>query len=158
MILAALYTDAAVESRELYRVQLQANQEQMRIWAENCPAVISLHRFLLIEAEMARLTGKITEAIDLYDSAIKCAGENEFIQIEAIANELAAKFWLTLGKDDFSRIYLGRAYILYKTWGAKRKVRDLEDRYPQLLDHLPEQGCKGGPWRMLCPPAAHLER
>ena len=141
LILAALYTDAAVESRELYRVQLQANQEQMRIWAENCPENF-LHRFLLIEAEMARLTGKITEAIDLYDSAIKCAGENEFIQIEAIANELAAKFWLTLGKDDFSRIYLGRAYILYKTWGAKRKVRDLEDRYPQLLDHLPERDAK----------------
>jgi PAS domain S-box-containing protein len=138
LILAALYPDAAVESRELYRARLQANQEQMKIWAENCPENF-LHRFLLIEAEMARLTGKITEAIDLYDSAIKCAGENEFVQIEAIANELAAKFWLTLGKEDFSRIYLGRAYNRYETWGAKHKVRDLEDRYPQLLGQLPEQ-------------------
>ena len=32
--------------------------------------------------------------------------------------------------------------IVYKTWGAKHKVKDLEDRYPQLLDQFLEQEAK----------------
>ena len=55
----------------------------MKIWADNCPENF-LHRFLLIEAEMARLRGKAIEAMYLYDSAIANAKENGFIQIEGI--------------------------------------------------------------------------
>ena len=72
------------------------------------------------------------------------AKENGFIQIEAIANELAGRFWLTLGKEDFSRLYLVRAYKNYEVWGAKRKLLDLEERYSHLLDQLPKVSRSAG--------------
>ena len=61
------------------------------------------------------------------------AKKNEFIQDEALANELAAKFWFAQEKSDFAQIYLKKAYQGYQIWGAKRKVEDLDEKYLQWL-------------------------
>ena len=77
--------------------------------------------------------------MDLYDQAIESARENEFSQNEALANELAAKFWLERGKEEFAQLYMRKAHQGYQIWGAKRKVEDLEKKYPQwLASTLPE--------------------
>ncbi|HBK63502.1 MAG TPA: serine/threonine protein kinase, partial [Cyanobacteria bacterium UBA11166] len=81
--------------------------------------------------EMARISGKFQEAMILYDDAIASAKEHEFIQNEALGNELAAKFWLAQGKEDFAKLYMRKARQCYQIWGAKRKVEDLEEKYPQ---------------------------
>jgi GAF domain-containing protein/tetratricopeptide (TPR) repeat protein len=130
--LAALYPKAREGEKEAYGEKLKANQEQMRGWADNCEANF-LHKYLLVEAEMARLAGKGEEAMALYDQAIESAHQHKFVQNEALANELAARFWLAKGKDEFARPYLTKAYDGYQRWGAYRKLEDLEERYPQLL-------------------------
>jgi signal transduction histidine kinase len=71
--------------------------------------------------------------MNLYDQAIKAAEENEFVYNEAIANELAAKFWLSLEKSNFAKLYLKRAYYLYNQWGAKRKTELLSQKYAYIL-------------------------
>jgi hypothetical protein len=58
----------------------------MKIWADNCPENFK-HKYLLVQAEIARLQGQVLEAMDLYEQAIISASENEFIQHEALANE-----------------------------------------------------------------------
>lgn len=77
--------------------------------------------------------GNNIEAMNLYDCSIKGAKENEYINEEALAHELAAKFYLTWGKEKIAQVYLTDAYYAYARWGAKAKVEDLERRYPQLL-------------------------
>ncbi|MUG95649.1 AAA family ATPase [Scytonema sp. UIC 10036] len=114
-----------------YLEQLQKNQQQMKIWADNCPENF-LHRYLLVEAEIARITGKDLEAIDLYDRAIESAREQEFIQNEALALELAAKFWLSKGKQEIIKLYMTTAYQCYMKWGATVKVQQLETQYSYL--------------------------
>jgi signal transduction histidine kinase len=104
----------------------------MKTWADNCPTHF-LHKYLLVKAEIASLNGKDLEAMDLYDSAIESARENKYIQNEALANELAAKFWLKRGKTEIAQLYLKKAHSRYQQWGAKRKLDDLEAKYPQLL-------------------------
>ena len=100
-ILASLYLDANPIKQREYWQTLSANQEQMKIWADNCPENF-LHQYLLVAAEMARIVGKDLEAMDLYDRAIESAQESGFIHNEAMANELAAKFWLAKGKKQFA--------------------------------------------------------
>jgi len=82
---------------------------------------------------MVRIDGDPEAAVLLYDKAIEAAGENEFIQDEALANELAAKYWLTRGNEEISRLYMKMAHYGYRLWGAKRKSEYLEERYPDLL-------------------------
>ncbi|MDJ0556870.1 MAG: AAA family ATPase [Microcoleaceae cyanobacterium MO_207.B10] len=132
LVIASLYPEATGETKEQYWQQLESNQKRMKIWADNSPDNF-LHKYLLIAAEMARGSGEHLEAMDLYDRAIDSARKNKFIQNEALANELAAKFWLARGKEEFAKIYLNNARYCYQIWGAKRKVEELEAKYSQLL-------------------------
>jgi PAS domain S-box-containing protein len=132
LILAALYPDASDLQQQQYGQKLVINQRQMKDWADNCPGNF-LHKYLLVAAEMKRISGEWQEAIDLYDRAIDSAREHEFIQNEALANELAGRFWLERGKAEIAQIYLRKARQGYQIWGAKLKVEDLDARYPQYL-------------------------
>ena len=80
--------------------------------------------------------GDRASAIELYDQAIAGAKANDYIQEEALANELAAKFYLGWGKEKVAAGYIQEAYYGYAKWGAKAKVADLERRYPQLLQPI----------------------
>jgi predicted ATPase len=131
--LAASYQQASSAEKEEYWQQLMANQEQMQVWMENCPENFT-HQYLLVAAEMARLSGDQLEAIELYDRAIAAAKEHNFIHNEGLANELAAKFYLHWGKEKMAIGYLTDAYYCYARWGAEAKTTQLEAKYPQLLN------------------------
>jgi len=130
--LAAIYHQQSdIEKTATWQI-LENNCQKIKKWADNCPANF-LHQYLLVAAEMAQISGNTLEAMDLYDRAIATATENDFIQHQALANELGAKFWLTRGKEEIAQLYLKKAHYNYQLWGAKRKVAQLEEEYPQLL-------------------------
>jgi len=116
----------------------ETHQTILQQWAKNAP-MNHLHKWYLIEAEKSRVLGNKADAIDLYDRAISLAKENLFLNEEALANELAAKFYLEWGKEKVAQAYMIEAYYCYAHWGAKAKVEDLEKRYPQLLVPILQQ-------------------
>lgn len=136
--LAALYSTATPQEQKQYWQLLQQHQQMIKQWADNCPENF-LHRYLLLSAEMAKISGDRSQAIDFYDRAIHQAKENEYIPEEALANELAAKFYLDWGKQRIAQEYMIQAYYGYAHWGAKAKVADLERRYSQILMPILEQ-------------------
>ncbi|MEH2096713.1 trifunctional serine/threonine-protein kinase/ATP-binding protein/sensor histidine kinase, partial [Nostoc sp.] len=114
------------------------NQTKLQHWAHYAP-MNHQHKFDLIEAEKCRVLGQKVEATEFYDRAIAEAKANEYVQEEALANELAAKFYLEWGKQRIAQEYMMNAYYAYGRWGAKAKVADLERRYPQLLAPIFQQ-------------------
>ncbi|MBE9187508.1 AAA family ATPase [Microcoleus sp. LEGE 07076] len=132
LALSVGYDCADGEKQAQYVEKIKSNLEKFKLWSKHCPSTY-LHQRLLIEAELARITGNTLEAQDLYDEAISSARENKFLQNEALASELAAKFWLGKGKEKIAKVYMSEAHYGYQRWGAKRKVKDLEEKYPQLL-------------------------
>ncbi|MEG4027958.1 MULTISPECIES: AAA family ATPase [unclassified Microcoleus] len=130
--LIALATPESETQLETQRQRVQQNQTSLQHWAEHAP-MNYLHKWQLVEAERYRVTRQRAEAIEMYDRAISGAQENEYIQEEALANELAAKFYLNWGKEKVAQAYMQEAYYCYARWGAKAKIDDLEKRYPQLL-------------------------
>ncbi|MEH1942709.1 MAG: AAA family ATPase [Nostoc sp.] len=136
--LIALYPNATLEKKKQYWEIIQEHQQTQKTWADSCPKNF-LHRYLLLSAEMARVSRNYMDAIESYDRAIAKAKENEYINEEALANELAAKFYLEWGKERIAQEYLINAYYCYTRWGAKAKVDDLEQRYPQLLAPILQQ-------------------
>ncbi|MGB3510863.1 MAG: AAA family ATPase [Microcoleaceae cyanobacterium] len=113
-------------------------RKKLKKWAIHAP-MNHQHKVDLVEAEKHRVLGQKLEAIELYDQAIAGAKENEYIQEEALANELTAKFYLEWGKEKVAQTYMIEAYYCYSHWGAKAKIKDLEQRYPQLLAPILEQ-------------------
>ncbi|MGD1806029.1 AAA family ATPase, partial [Dapis sp. BLCC M126] len=120
-----------------------SNQEKMKHWANYAPMNFQ-HKYDLIEAEKYRVLGEKLEAIELYDRAIAGAEENKYIQEEALANELAAKFYLDWGKETIACAYMQKAYYCYAQWGAKAKINHLEKCYPQLLSPIIQRQQLGG--------------
>ncbi len=115
--------------------QIEVHQTTLNQWAIHAP-MNHQHKVDLVAAEKCRVEGKNAAAIDLYDRAIAGAKKNGYIQEEALANELAAKFYLNWGKEKVAAGYMQEAYYGYAKWGAKAKIADLEKRYPQLLETI----------------------
>ncbi len=135
LALLAQYPHAESHEQQQYLSQASLNQEKMKKWAYHAPMNYQ-HRYELIEAEKARVLGQNWEAAALYDRAIVGAQDNGYIQEEALANELAAEFYLANGRKKIAQTYLRDAYYGYARWGAKAKVQDLEERYPQFLANI----------------------
>ncbi|BAY92904.1 MULTISPECIES: trifunctional serine/threonine-protein kinase/ATP-binding protein/sensor histidine kinase [unclassified Tolypothrix] len=135
LVQLALYPTASSTEQQQILQQVAENQQIMQQWANYAP-MNQLHRFYLVEAEKHQVLGDKTTAIEFYDRAISCAKANGYIQEEALANELAAKFYLNWEKEKVAAGYMQEAYYCYARWGAKAKVVDLETRYPQLLSPI----------------------
>ncbi|MEH1896618.1 MAG: ATP-binding protein [Nostoc sp.] len=135
--LALFATQPDAEQAKLLAVAI-THQTVLHQWAQNAP-MNHLHKWYLVEAERHRVLGEKVAASECYDQAITLAKAHQFINEEALANELAAKFYLDWDKKRIAQEYMIEAYYGYARWGAKAKVADLEKRYPQLLASILQQ-------------------
>jgi predicted ATPase/signal transduction histidine kinase/DNA-binding NarL/FixJ family response regulator len=128
----AVYSDAQKSDQKKYLKKVAVNQKKMKKWAHHAP-MNHLHKWYLVEAERARVLGKVREAVEYYDKAIEFAKKHEYLNEEALAHELAAKFYLANDKQLIARTYMREARYCYLKWGAHAKVQHLDRTYPELL-------------------------
>ncbi len=102
------------------------------MWAENCPENY-FNRHALVEAEIARIEGRHLDAMDLYEKAIHSARDNGFVQNEALANELASRFYRDRNFLTIADTYFYNARHCYVRWGAFAKVKQLDALFPQVV-------------------------
>jgi len=136
---AACCDHATDEEREAHLEALGGHDQQLKIWAHNCPANFE-NRAALVGAEIARILDRTLDAECLYEKAIRSARDNGLIHNEALSYELAARFYAARGFQDFARLYLRNARLGYQRWGAEGKVRQLDQTYPQLQREEPPPG------------------
>ncbi|MBN2115854.1 MAG: PAS domain S-box protein, partial [Anaerolineales bacterium] len=132
LIHLAFYNEATAEQQAQILQRVHGHQAKMQRWAALAP-FNHQHRWELVEAEQHRVLGHYPEAMEHYDCAIAGAKTHSYIQDEALANELAARFYLGWGKERVAQAYLQDAYDGYNRWGASAKVKQLEQHYPQFL-------------------------
>lgn len=132
LIITALYPTVEAPQQRQWWDMLRDHLAKFKQWATDCPENFAHQQFLL-EAEMARLAGDQLTAMTLYDQAIDAAHQNGFIQNEALANELTAKFYLQHGFKTNAATYLNKARYGYTRWGARAKVELLVEQYGNLL-------------------------
>jgi PAS domain S-box-containing protein len=129
----AAYFDsaAASEPQQRHLDAITSHHRQLQVWAANCPDNFE-NRAALVGAELARLEGRDTDAMRLYEQAIRSARSNGFIHNEALAYELAARFYTARGFEEFAQMYRRNARYGYLRWGAEGKVRQLDEIFPHL--------------------------
>jgi signal transduction histidine kinase len=128
---AAHYDSASPEQKAQFQATLAFHRQQIALLAGNCPESFG-NRAALITAEIARIEGRLPDAEILYEKAIEAAREHGFIQNEAIAHEVAARFYSARGFETIANAYLRNARYCYLRWGAAAKVEQLDQRY-QLI-------------------------
>lgn len=136
---AAKWHLAAPDEKQRHFETLEAHHNQLKIWAQNCPENFE-DRAALVGAEIARIEGREFDAARLYEQAIGSARANGFIHNEALAYELAARFYVERGFREIAQLYLRNARYGYLRWGANGKVRQLDDSYADLRQEEPVSG------------------
>ena len=136
LAVAAHYEKASADKQTGWRELLIVHREQLREWAENHPPTFA-DKYALVSAEIARLEGRDADAMRLYEQAIQSARDNNFVQNEGLAHELAARFYAARGLERIAYVYLREARRCYLQWGAHGKVKQLDERYPHLREETP---------------------
>jgi PAS domain S-box-containing protein len=130
---AASCDSMAAGDRQQHMDAVAAHLKQLQLWATNCPDNFE-NRAALVAAEIARLEGRDLDAERLYEQAIRSARVSGFVHNEALANELASRFYAVREFEKIARMYLQEARYGYLRWGADGKVRQLEQLFPYLRD------------------------
>jgi PAS domain S-box-containing protein len=149
---AAYCDSASLDQRQQHFDALAAHHKQLEVWAQICPENFE-NRAALVGAEIARLEGRVVCAEELYEQAIRSARTNNFIHNEAVANELAARFYAARGFEQIAHLYLRNARYCYLRWGADGKVRQLDQLHP----HLRQPELAPGPTSTIGAPIEHLD-
>nr|WP_236674507.1 ATP-binding sensor histidine kinase [Paraburkholderia hospita] len=152
LVQGALCDFAPAGERPQRLCAMAAHHRQFQIWAENCPENFG-SRAMLIGAEIARVEDRVVDAELLYEQVIRSAQQSGFVHIEALANELASRFYAARGLTKIARVYLHDARYGYLRWGADGKVRQLEQAYPYLRTGEPTPG----PTTTITAPVEHLD-
>jgi PAS domain S-box-containing protein len=129
-------------AKEEHFEALVAHHRQLEAWAENCPENFE-NRATLVGAEIARIENRALDAERLYEQAIRSSHANRFVHNEALANELAARFYAARGFEKIAHAYLRDARYCYLRWGADGKVRQLDELYPHLQQEERAPGLTG---------------
>ncbi|WP_409241706.1 AAA family ATPase [Bradyrhizobium sp. CB1015] len=128
---AAVFDHATPEERPRHFDSVLDHYRELQMWTE-ANAETFEDRATLVGAEIARLEGRVQNAQELYDKAIHEAHKHGFVHNQAIANEIAGRFYAERGYEKIAATYLRAARACYLRWGADGKVRQLEELYSHL--------------------------
>lgn len=103
----------------------------VKSWANQSPRNYE-HKYLIICAELAKVSGDIPSATGLFDKAIEASEQAGFVHCEALANELFATCWANEKQSRVAKTFIREAYQLYYRWGATAKCELIEEQWPHV--------------------------
>ena len=127
------YSDASKKNSNLELVK--EDEKKLKTWGHYSPGNY-LHKYYLVHAELARHQKKKDQAGYYYDLAIKTANEKKYIQEEALANELAGRFYLGQDRGRIGGVYIQQAFELYSRWGATAKCSSMKHEFNDILSTI----------------------
>ncbi len=101
-------------------------------YAEQTP-MIFLNKYYLVEAEKNRINAKpMHKILSAYKKAIYYASQHELKHEEALAKELAGRYFEKMGDNISATGYYREAQYCYELWGASAKNRWIEQKIISL--------------------------
>ncbi|WDE06358.1 diguanylate cyclase [Thalassomonas viridans] len=106
---------------------------QMKNWSALNPDNY-LHKYLLMAAEYARISGEAQDCVmQKYEAAISALEQTRHQHYLALANQYYADYLQEKGHLKIAAMYLGQALHLYQDWGFAKPVKQLNERYARLM-------------------------
>lgn len=125
-LLILLLPEATEPEEVAQRAQLLSkSHEEVKQLAGFSPKSFG-HLAALLDAQLACTRGDVGQTVQHFERAIAAAIENKAPHIEAIGNELFAKYLISIGMSTGASAYMKNAYRAYTHWGAAPKAAALE--------------------------------
>ncbi len=130
-------------SKNRYLRRVKKNQAQMKKWSLFAPMNFE-NLYCLVEAERSNFNKDSSNAKKYYDLAIKYSNQNEYINYEALSNELAGRYHLKQQDLETAKDYILAAHYSYVRWGALGKSADMEKKYSLFFHQYSSLNMKVG--------------
>ncbi len=127
LVMAALFPTRGRLRRWVWLRKLSKIERRFQRWAKQCPDNF-LAKERLVRAEINRLRGRFSEAQECYAAAVTAAEQFGYLQIQALAHQLASQMQRTLGDRERAEQSLTLACDAYRRWGADAYADDLEQQ------------------------------
>ncbi|MDX1961025.1 MAG: AAA family ATPase, partial [Leptospiraceae bacterium] len=88
---------------------------------------------LILDAQESIMSNNILKATKIYHDAIKIARDNNNYYLQAIAFESLSDIYLSIGNTSEHSFYLLQSRSVYVKWGALAKVKQIDEKYPNLV-------------------------
>jgi len=128
LALLADYPEKSHEEQLLYQKKIVAIQKKLQTWSVSA-AINFQHKTDLLAAEYAKIQGEHWQAAKLYEKAIHGANKSGYTQDQALAYELAAKFYDAENSVEFAQLYINKAIACYQRWQFQAKVKQLQNKF-----------------------------
>jgi hypothetical protein len=126
-----LFNSANEEFRQIYKSLARKISDQVEYlfgkYVENCSTKI-----YILKAELHRIYEEKFTAIDYYGKALEASKKFEFRLEEAIADELAGKFWLEHKHSKYAEMHIIQSIQKYSNYGCVIKLEQLKNQYPKF--------------------------
>ncbi len=126
------------------RAAIVGHVDWLARWADTCPETFQSKRLLAL-AELARIDGDPKRAERLYEQAIEAAARFGLLADEALAFEVAGRFYLASEREQSAKSHLSRARDCYRRCGATGKVAQLESAFPDIFGGADERLSRRSP-------------
>jgi histidine kinase len=137
LVLLAINERRSALARQRDILLVRNHLRRLKKWADSAPMNFR-RKYLLVQAELSRLQKDDHAAMGHYEEAILLAREHGALHDEAIALELAGKFYRSRRLSDIAVGYFSRARSAYARWGAHAKVTLLDQEFPGLAGRSTE--------------------
>jgi signal transduction histidine kinase len=131
------------DSDEELQKSLDESITVLEKWNDSIPENFQF-RLDLIHGIQKEMEKDYLGALDFYESAIQLSSTQEVLPIKAIAAEKAGKMMLKIGHDRLGNLYLKDAYSTYSVYGARIKLNELENQFPNLFGKQGNLGSRSG--------------
>ncbi|KAJ3182812.1 hypothetical protein HDU85_002415 [Gaertneriomyces sp. JEL0708] len=136
LIAASEYNSAPEERKPGLMAEIDEAYNSLKLYLDQEPYEL-MTKIYLVGAERERVLGNQNEARHLYEQALDAAHNSGFRMHEALATELYACFWLSVGSTRLARACFHDAYALWRAWGSEGKCKDILRRHGRIVDvHL----------------------
>ncbi len=146
LVRLALCDNGGLATRKTTLRKVARHVKDLRKWAQHAPMNYE-NKLWLVQAERHRVLGQYAQAADCYSRAISLAKQHEIMNEEALANELAGRFYFDRGSTTIARAFLTEARYWYRRWGALAKVSQIDEHFRELFVRMAPQGKKSSSTR-----------
>ncbi|KAL7464820.1 hypothetical protein ACHAXS_005146 [Conticribra weissflogii] len=94
------------------------------------------NKFFLLKAELASISDKNDEAVEMYGRAINSAERSKFIHEQGLASELAGFHYCRDGDEANAMKYFCQARECYGKWGSQMKVDFIDKQIQEIRNRI----------------------
>ena len=123
LIVAKLYKSATYTQRIRYKSTLKATKKRFFKYAQDCSENF-IARASILEGELFRIEHNINKAIECYEKAQEMAKIYFQVNIQAIANSLAADLYKERGQFKAAKVYENDLSQNLMQWGVLSKTKE----------------------------------